>query len=288
MLTWSVKSLPASIKRQFERVRVFLSLPRENNAKATERTNITRLFRNPPQLQLLSTLLPLSHKDIYRVVIYGVADGSEAVSLLIALDPARTGIQLEIYGFDICTEYLTYAGKFLFTKQHFPPNLKPEDFDNYLERDGKGDWRLKSQWQPFIRYSYANVLQRNDALMPAFYDLVMCQNVLIHLPQNDCDAAIGNLVSLVRSGGFLAIGGGPLGLVHHLVLKNGFTPILQHIEAIHESWTVQRQFHSNPHPPYWALEPFDAAHPDGVVRYCTLFRKPTNKEHTGYIGQCMI
>ena len=47
------------------------------------------------------------------------------------------------------------------------------------------------------------------------------------------------------------------------------------VEAIHEAWEVQRAFWKNPRRPYWALEPFDASHPEGPERYATLFRRET-------------
>jgi chemotaxis methyl-accepting protein methylase len=234
------------------------------------------MFRNPPQLKLLSKLLASSSDDLCRIAIYGVADGSEAVSLLISLDPQRNRMNLKIEGFDICSEYLEHAKKFIFTDRHFPPNIKLGDFNNYLERDDRG-WRLKLKWQPLIDYALGDVLQAGSNSSGDAYNLVMCQNLLISLPKQACETAVSNLITLAKSGGFLAIGGGPLGLIHSRLLQHGMEPILEDVEAIHEAWTVQRQFYHNPHPPYWALEPFDATNPEGAVRYCTLFRKPAKK-----------
>jgi|SRR5579859_1830265 len=240
----------------------------------TDCTNITRIFRNPPQLRLLAGLLREAGHDPLQVVIYGVADGAEAVSLLIALDPARTGIAVTIAGFDIAQEYLAYGRQFLFTPRHFVDTITPAECAPYLVPAERG-WRLAPGWQKRIHFAYGNVLEPGPAALQRGCDLVMCQNTLIHLPVETLSTAVANLAALVRPGGLLAAGGGPLDRVPALILAQGFQPIAEDAAAIHESWTVQRHFYDNQNArPYWALEPFDADHPQGVTRYFTLFRKP--------------
>jgi hypothetical protein len=118
------------------------------------------------------------------------------------------------------------------------------------------------------------VLEVEPGLIEGTNDLVMCQNVMTLMPEESCEAAIRYLVQLVKPGGILALGGGPLGLIHRLVAAHGFEAILEDAQNIHEAWTVQRRFYDNLRPPAWALEPFDATHPEGAMRYCTLFRNP--------------
>jgi hypothetical protein len=236
-----------------------------------EQTNITQLFRNPPQLRLLAKLL--SRKNYCRVAIYGVADGSEAVSLLLSLDPFRTKFKLQIEGFDICSEYLAYAESFTFTTRHFPKHINPRNLAGYLERVDEQSWRVKPHWRALISYANRDVLTLDPGPPEETYDLVMCQNVMTLMPATSCERAICNLVPLVKPGGMLALGGGPLGLVHRLAISQQLEPILEDVEAIHEAWTVQRHFYNKPRRPKWALEPFNAMDPEGALRYCTLFRK---------------
>ena len=236
-----------------------------------EQTNITQLFRNPPQLKLLAELL--SRHNSCCVAIYGVADGSEAVSLLLSLDPFRTKLELHIEGFDICSEYLAYAESFTFTTRHFPKNVNPRNLATYLDRVDGQSWRVKQNWRALISYACRDVLTLEPGPRKQSYDLVMCQNVMTLMPATSCERAISNLVPLVKPGGILALGGGPLGLVPRLAMSQQLTPILEEVEAIHEAWTVQRHFYNKPRRPKWALEPFDATDPEGALRYCTLFRK---------------
>jgi CheR methyltransferase-like protein len=239
------------------------------------RLNITRLFRNLPQLRLLAKLL--SGKKSCRVAIYGVADGSESVSLLLALDPIRTKVKLQIKGFDICNEYLAYAENFTFTTRHFPNHIDPRNLAAYLECVDEQSWRVKPRWRALISYAHGDVLTLEPGPVEETYDLVMCQNVMTLMPEKSCEAAICNLVKLVKPGGMLALGGGPLGLVHRVAMSQQLEPILDDVAAIHEAWTVQRHFYSKPRRPNWALEPFDGTHPEGAPRYCTLFRKPVTQ-----------
>jgi len=229
-------------------------------------------------LRLLARLLRESGRDPLRVAIYGVADGAEAVSLLIALDPLQSGVALEIAGFDIAVEYLTAGQQFAYSGQHFDRAVPPTACAPYLEPVGDS-WRLAARWQASITLAYGNVLEPGPAALQGACDLVMCQNTLIGLPPAAPAPAVTHLAALVRPGGLLAVGGGPLDRVPHLVVAQGFTPILDDAEAIHENWLVQRQFYNNPQRPYWALEPFNGRHPAGPLRYATVFRKTAQATH---------
>lgn len=239
--------------------------------EAPARTAITRLFRNPPQLALLATLLG-PQRSSSRVRIYGVADGAEAVSLLVALAPPEHAT-LVIEGVDISEAYLHAAEDLVFTPEHFAEGVDPADHHTYLEAVDDG-WRLGSPWRRFLRFSHGDVL---DAGHAAPVDLVMCQNTLVGFPAGDAARAVAGLVAEVRPGGLLAVGGGQLDVVPAAVRSHGLAPVLDDVEAIHEAWVVQRRFYDNPRRPWWALEPFDPDHPDGPTRYCTVFRKAVDR-----------
>ena len=264
--------------RRARALRGRIAAPLPTAGGLAERSTITRIFRNPPQLRLLARLLHELGRNPLHVAIYGVADGAEAVSLLIALDPLQTKLMVEIAGFDIAAEYLTYGREFVYTAQHFDQAVPATACVPYLEPVGES-WRLAAHWQPLITLAYGNVLEPGPALLQSDCDLVMCQNTLIGLPAARLETAVANLTALVRPGGLLVVGGGPLDRVPSLVIAHGFLPILDDVAAIHENWLVQRQFYNNPHRPYWALEPFDRAHPAGPQRYATVFRKPAQGTH---------
>jgi SAM-dependent methyltransferase len=237
---------------------------------AEDRTRITRMFRNQPQLDALARLLREPAPLGLRIAIYGVADGAEAASLLIALDPARSALEIRMDGFDINDDYLRCARAFSFTAEHFGPDHRPSDYPDYLEQVDD-TWELAARWRAGLTFERGNVLAISTA--PASYDAVLCQNVLISLPPAECATALHALGRLVRPDGLLVVGGGPLGTIPSLAAADGFVPILDQVDAIHEAWSVQRAFYANAKRPYWALEPFDAAHPDGPARYATIFRR---------------
>jgi hypothetical protein len=235
------------------------------------RAAITRLFRNPPQLRAIARRL--SDRPSLRALVHAMADGAEAVSLLIALDPVRHPRDLAIEGRDLHPVYVDDARTFTYTPQHFPRGIDPRSFGDYLARRPFGGWRVRSRWRPLLRYAQGDLLNPASDLREGF-DLVLCQNVLINLPDEARVTAFDHLVSFLRPGGMLAAGGGPLGTIHRLARERGLEPILDDVEAIHESWEVQRAFWGNERRPYWALEPFDAVHSEGLERYCTLFLRP--------------
>lgn len=250
---------------------------REPAGRPDPNSAITRLMRNPPQLQVIAR--HLAGKERLRLLVHGMADGAEPVSLLITLDPARRPVDLRIDGRDLCAPYVDDAKTFTYSRQHEPSKLDLREFDEYIQRVPLGGgWRVRRRWWDVFHYATADVLQPAPDLPPKAFDLVACQNVFIHLPEEARETALVNLLSHLRPGGLLALGGGPLGIVHRLARRHGLVPIVDDAAAIHEAWEVQRSFWSNPRRPYWALEPFDAHHPEGPQRYCTLFRLPESED----------
>ncbi len=259
-------------------IRKFVKRLRRPNTRRTPRqrvVKITRLFRNPTQLALIARLMPDPLQQSCRIAVHGVADGCEAISLLASLipdavDPAAP--QLRIDGFDNSPTWLAMAQRFTFSQQQLPAEV-PTSLRRLLRRGLlRRDLYLRTPWRSFLTFEESDVLEPADNKQS--YDLVTCQNVLVGLPVEHVTKAIDNLTAQVAPGGLLAVGGGPLDAVPNLVVARGFVPILDDVEAVHESWKTQRQFYDNEKRPFWALEPFDPTHPDGPARYCTLFRSP--------------
>ncbi|MFP5288099.1 MAG: CheR family methyltransferase [Thermoanaerobaculia bacterium] len=232
---------------------------------------ITRLYRNPPQLQAIAR--ELAGRDRLRILVHAMADGAEPVSLLIALDPARRRVDIHIEGRDLSAAFVADARRFSWSRLHAPRGVDLGSFGAYLRRRPFGGWILRERWRGIFHYAEGNVLRPAPDLPQEAFDLVACQNLLISLPEEKVAPAFANLVSSLAPGGILAVGGGPLGRIHRLAREHGLEPVLDGVEAIHEAWEVQRAFWDKPRRPYWALEPFDRGHPEGPERYCTLFRK---------------
>jgi hypothetical protein len=244
---------------------------RRSRARPDPNAAITRLFRNPPQLQAIAR--QLAGRDRLRLLVHAMADGAEAVSLLIALDPARHRLDLRIEGRDLCAAYVEDARRFTYSRQHAPLGVDQGSFGVYLRPLPLGGWTLRKRWRGHFHYAEGDVLRPAPDLPHEAFDLVACQNLLISLPAEAVATAFANLVASLGPGGILVAGGGPLGTIHGLAWEHGLEPVLDNVEEVHEAWEVQRAFWDKPRRPYWALEPFDAGHPEGPERYCTLFRK---------------
>jgi hypothetical protein len=240
-------------------------------------TRITHLFRNPAQLALLARRVHAACTDrTIRVAVWGVADGSEAISLLVHLNPHATGCTCRIDGFDISPELIARAEAGVYSGAHFPVARGLPAFANYLARDAANEdrWHLRDEWRGHLRYAVADVTRPPPPEQVQAYDLVLCQNVFPGWSPEGCRRGLDNLAATVTPGGWLTVGGGPLDVVPRHLLSLGFIPEMADARRIHEGWTIQREFYDCPKRPVWALEPFDAHHPDGAVRYCTIFRKP--------------
>lgn len=239
-----------------------------NSQGSDKRTDITRLFRNPAQLEQIADLL--REREAVSVLVYGAADGAEVVSLLATL-AAPGDRQVSIRGRDLDESLIEAARSWCYLPQHAPDGL-PDAASRVLEPRPVEGWQVRESYRQCLTYEVGNVLDAaSDA--SASYDLVCCQNTLTLFAPNDIERAISGLVAHVCPGGFIALGGGPLDIISKIALESGLQPVLEDAERIHESWTVQRQFWNNNHKPRWALEPF-GFHGEEPVRYATLFRKP--------------
>ncbi|OWY61235.1 hypothetical protein B7486_64860, partial [cyanobacterium TDX16] len=217
---------------------------------------------------VLARLLPPG--SVSSVLVYGVADGAEAVSLLATLAPTEHD-PLVVRGRDLDDELLAAARTYRYEPEHAPDGL-PAEADRVLEADGAG-WVVRRSRRSALVYERGDVLEA-DADADGSHQLVCCQNTLTLFEPADVRVAVGALVDQVAPGGLLALGGGPLDHVAPAAIDVGLEPVLDEVEAIHEAWAVQRTFWEHPVRPAWALEPFDPAQAAGPARYATLFRRP--------------
>ena len=234
------------------------------------RTNITRLFRNPAQLLVLARVVPRPEAGVTRILVYGVADGAEAVSLLATFLP-RDGTDVVVVGRDVDDELLAAAEVGTYLPGHAPGGL-PAAGEAVLERRRGGGWTVRPEHRGALRFERGDVHHAGADAAGAF-DLVVCQNTFVLFDPPSIPPAVAGLAAHVAPGGILALGGGPLEVVPAAAAAAGLEPVLDDVELVHEGWEVQRAFWSNPVRPPWALEPFDPTHPEAPVRYATLFRR---------------
>jgi hypothetical protein len=245
-----------------------LVLLRRRRARRPARTHITRLFRNRPQLAVVGRLLPPG--TVRSVLVYGVADGAEAVSLLAVLAPDPDD-PVAVLGRDLDDDLLAAARTWRYLPDHAPDGLPPEAA-RVLRPDGDG-WQVRPDRRAALAYEHGDVL---DAASDAAgtHQLVCCQNTLTLFAPELVAPTVAGLAGHVAPGGLLALGGGPLDHVAPAAAAAGLEPVLDDLQAVHDGWQVQRAFWDHDVRPPWALEPFDPTHPGAPDRYATLFRRP--------------
>lgn len=242
-------------------------LLRRRRARRPARTHLTRLFRNRAQLRVLARLLEPG--SVRSALVYGVADGAEAVSLLAVLAPDEAD-PMVIVGRDVDDGLLAAARTYRYLPDHAPGGLAPEGA-RVLEPDGDG-WIVRTERRGALTYEHGDVLEPtgDDGTHP----LVCCQNTLTLFTPEQVERAVVGLADRLAPGGVLAVGGGPLDHVTGAAAKVGLEPVLESVREVHDGWTVQRAFWDHATRPAWALEPYDPQHPEGPARYATLFRWP--------------
>lgn len=236
----------------------------------------TTFFRNLRQLQLLTGPLGdiFSKATKTRVLVTGCSLGCEAYSLGGFLASRFPDQIWQITATDIDKRAIDSTRTAIYQTIHgLGKNNNPvvDELESIMFERRGSDWIIRDQ----IRKNY--VIEEISTLDLDFshrfhnYDLVFAQNYLIHMNDEDAEHAFSALVTALRPGGALFIGGIDLDLKIRLCKKHQLRPVVKDIKAIHEEDDLRR-----PSWPwkYWALEPFDGGMPDTTYRYATVFTKP--------------
>lgn len=157
--------------------------------------------------RLLSTLVALMGAapagQTLRVLIVPLSVGLEAVSLVIAGKKAGLfdGGQVTVEGFDISAKATALARGGLYPRLFFPDDLSA--YDGALSETGDGFVEVA----PAIMRHIA-VLPAGDVLRfepPRPYEMVICLNLLMHLPEAARPALVDKLCALTAPGGLLCL-----------------------------------------------------------------------------------
>lgn len=235
----------------------------------------TGFFRNEAQMELILKLLP----DARSAYVFGASAGCEAYTLALHFIRGVPGTRLSIAAFDIDDACLARAREAVYTAKEVDYYQSGKRLDDrwrpYFISEASGGYRIRPDVQQMCAFRHGSVL--DGALISSLpsADLVLCQNVLIHMSPPDDAQAMRNLAALVKDGGILALGGMSPARRAVLTRQYPLEPITEQCEAIHEGWRDQRgayRRHSFWRRPYTALEPFRRVR-DWPHRYSSLFRK---------------
>jgi chemotaxis protein methyltransferase CheR len=173
----------------------------------------TRLYRHPPQADLVGTLLPArlgqarAEGRPLRMLSAGCATGEEAFTLAAQATHAMAdapGTGLEILGLDLCRPALASATAGIIAPGLGDPlGLVPEALRPWLTGPD-GAPRLHPALRRGLDFRRANLLD-GFGEAPDF-DVIFCRNVLIYLTDAARARVTGALAAALRPGGVLALG----------------------------------------------------------------------------------
>ena len=179
--------------------------------------NLTRMFRNRTQLDILTSHLSPRFPDHVSVWVAGCATGEEPYSLAMALvdrglDPAR----LSIVASDISTTALETARE----------GIYPVDVIAGVPNALRSRFFTVSRGQARIRHTIRDCVSfRNHSVtaIPPVHGvhLVVLRNVLTYLSASGCVRALAGVRVATECGALLAIGN-----AESLPPKSGFEPVL--------------------------------------------------------------
>ncbi|MCM8611057.1 CheR family methyltransferase [Accumulibacter sp.] len=246
-------------------------LAREPRGQSTA----TRFFRNIRQLDALQGPLRelVAGGDTCRILVAGCSFGCEAYSLAAYLAVEFPALDWTIDAFDIAHEAVAVAQRAVYGSKYGLADPLRGEARRYaarlLEPCGEA-WGIAPDIRQRVRVSHGDLLA-SDFSAAAGYDMVFAQNFLLHMDDATAAEAFARAVGATRPGGALFVAGMNLDAKLALVTSHRLIPVDWEIEAIHNSDQMRRSAWPWG---YWTLEPIDAARPDFIRRYSTIFRTP--------------
>lgn len=227
----------------------------------------TSFYRNPEQLAVVVTWLhaAVATRGAVSAHVFAQSSGQETWTLLFEVERAGLLDHVTINASDVRPEAVLAARKAVYGKDEVsavPLDVRTGGFGKVA-----AGYKVRNVLRSRVRHKQIDI-----GCMPAVgpFDLILCQNVLVHMEQNEAEQVLANIAKVQAPGGLLALGGVRIEPFLELLGRLGYRPLLERVEAIYEGWTIQRRGWQEPPKasPYWALPPFDRQNPE---RCCSLF-----------------
>ena len=166
--------------------------------------NVSELFRNPEQYELLRTrvLLGLRGRGLVRAWSAGCSYGAEAYTLACLLaDDLGPRARFEITGSDVDRRVLERARLGVFSAEdmrHVPTRVR----ERYFEPHDEGA-RAAATLARHLRFRHEDLLTTRCS---TGWDLILCRNVVIYFTDEARSRIHAALAQALRPGGHLMIG----------------------------------------------------------------------------------
>ena len=263
---------------------VFRMFSKTKKRAATKRqmSTTTGFFRNTAQLSTLLSLMPSPQ----RIHVFGCSTGCEAYGLAMIYDDSNSSKDLEINGFDIdkdCVKKakagLYEAKEVFYAKDALSGGNSERLLSKYLKQESRGTYRVTNRILTSCIFADGNLLDSRFMNSLDAADIVVCQNVLIHMSEEHNREALKLIMERVRPEGLLIISGMRLSIRAKITQELGLMPVTENCREIHESQLDLRRFwddYDAEDRPYFAMPPFEKAE-DWKFRFTTIFRVPTKR-----------
>jgi chemotaxis methyl-accepting protein methylase len=244
-----------------------------------QNSTTTCFFRNRTQLaELVQRVIPVlwPQQQQLDVLVIGGSIGCEALSLAIAMRQQDPRHQFRILSTDRQESVLAEGRTGRYAAALFEPIFPGE---------GGTPIEIQTQWfRPLnvpgtiyqadhqlladVRFARFDVLQDP---VPGTFDLVICQNVLVHMEDADADTALRLALDCARAKCVFLCGGMKLDLRRGLDAA-GLRPWAGAIDAIHDGWASHRMHYREHRGKYYfELEDLDRNRPNWEERYASIF-----------------
>lgn len=167
--------------------------------------NVSELFRNPEQFDLLRTkVLPelLSRKRSLTIWSAGCSYGAEPYSLAILLNEAEPNGRHSIIASDIDDRMLARAKEGVFQDTEMR-NVTKSRLMKYFKPVGNG-YMANDNIKRMIKFEKLDLL---EGRFKTNFDLIVCRNVVIYFTDETKATLYSRFVDSLRPGGYLFVGG---------------------------------------------------------------------------------
>lgn len=244
----------------------------------------TWFMRNGPLLLSIRDLLDnFEYGEKVRLCVVGCSTGAEMYSVLWTLRSARPDLKILPIGIDISESAVAKAKKGRYSKQDSELTggilhsrsttiLSEEVLAQLFDADGDG-LRIKNCIAEGIRWEIANASDPSILSKLGQQQIVVANNLLVHMKRRESTACLGNIIRLIAPGGFLVCRGVELDLREQAVRQFGLIPVQTRVEEIHNAdfWLDAR---CDWPWKYWGLEPLNKRRRNWLQRYASILQVP--------------
>jgi chemotaxis methyl-accepting protein methylase len=215
------------------------------------------------------------------MTILGCSKGAEVYSFSYITRTKRPDLNLRIGALDISNEVLRVgeAGSYPLDGMESVQDLgfrsifermSSVEMEDLFEEEG-ANARVRPRFRDGITWRLGDAGDPHLLGDLGVQDIVVANRFLCHMHPDAAETCLRNLSRLVKKNGYLFVSGIDLGVRSKVALEQGWRPVTDLVEEIHEGDpTLRRDWPLC----YWGLEPFDRAREDWKVRYASVFRLP--------------